>query len=74
MTERAGSATMESDVYEMATVVYKVRSHQFVPSCPRGKSHISFLGLDRDISALRELQYQRDTGRDGEYPCTGLHV
>ena len=48
-----GSATTESDVYEMALVIYEARSYRSTSSGRKVKSHIGFLGFDGGDTSLR---------------------
>jgi hypothetical protein len=47
--------TKESDVYGMAMVIYKARSHRSIPPSRKFVSHVNFLGFDGEKS-LRRLQ------------------
>jgi hypothetical protein len=43
---------MESDVYELAIVIYEVKFHKSISSCPRTKTHVGFLGSDGGTHVL----------------------
>ena len=70
-TVGGGSATMESDIYEMAIVVHKARSYRSISPGVRVKSHNSFLDLDGDSTALRVSRIPFVVFRDRRGSCAG---